>query len=56
MPQKTKKDFEANFDFENSGESAGLVKDDKHNTRALVNEYAEEIEIDKRSDLFLYRY
>lgn len=32
----------------------GLVKDDKHNTRALVNEYADEIEIDKRSDLFFF--
>ena len=26
--EKTKKDFEANFDFENSGESAKLVKDE----------------------------
>ena len=32
----------------------GLVKDDKHNTRALVNEDAEEIAIDKRSDLFFF--
>jgi len=33
---------------------AGLVKDDKHNTRALINEQGEVIEIDKRSDLFFF--
>ena len=33
---------------------AGLVKDDKHNTRALLNEEGEVIEIDKRSDLFFF--
>lgn len=33
---------------------AGLVKDDKHNTRALINEDGEVIEIDKRSDLFFF--
>lgn len=32
---------------------AGLVKDDNHHTRALVNDNLEEIAIDKRSDLFL---
>ena len=33
---------------------AGLVKDDKHNTRALIDEKGEIIEIDKRSDLFFF--
>ena len=33
---------------------AGLVKDDKHNTCALINEIGEEIPIDKRSDLFFF--
>jgi len=33
---------------------AGLVKDDKHNTRALINENGEVIEIDKRSELFFF--
>ena len=33
---------------------AGLVKDDKHNTRALINERGDVIEIDKRSDLFFF--
>jgi len=33
---------------------AGLVKDDKHNTRALINEEGKVIEIDKRSDLFFF--
>lgn len=33
---------------------AGLVKDDKHNTRALINEEGEIIDIDKRSDLFFF--
>lgn len=33
---------------------AGLVKDEKHNTRALINENGEEIVIDKRSDLFFF--
>lgn len=33
---------------------AGLVKDDKHNTRALINENGEVIDIDKRSDLFFF--
>jgi excinuclease ABC subunit C len=33
---------------------AGLVKDDKHNTRALINEYGEEIPIDKKSNLFFF--
>lgn len=32
---------------------AGLVKDDNHHTRALVNNQLVEIKIDKRSDLFL---
>lgn len=31
---------------------AGLVKDDKHSTRALMNESLEEIELDKESSLF----
>ncbi|MBP3853258.1 MAG: excinuclease ABC subunit C, partial [Erysipelotrichaceae bacterium] len=31
---------------------AGLVKDDKHSTRALMNEDLEEIELDKESSLF----
>ncbi len=33
---------------------AGLVKDDKHNTRALINENGDLIDIDKRSDLFFF--
>ncbi len=33
---------------------AGLVKDDKHNTRALINENGDVIDIDKRSDLFFF--
>lgn len=33
---------------------AGLVKDDKHNTRALINEEGKIIDIDKRSDLFFF--
>lgn len=33
---------------------AGLVKDEKHNTRALINEEGEILEIDKRSDLFFF--
>lgn len=33
---------------------AGLVKDEKHNTRALINEDGEIIEIDKRSELFFF--
>ncbi len=33
---------------------AGLVKDDKHNTRALINENGEVVEIDKHSDLFFF--
>ncbi len=31
---------------------AGLVKDDKHSTRALMNDQLEEIELDKESSLF----
>ena len=31
----------------------GLVKDDKHRTRAIVNSCGEEIAIDKKSNLFL---
>ena len=31
----------------------GLVKDDKHRTRAIVNSFGEEIAIDKKSNLFL---
>ena len=31
----------------------GLVKDDKHRTRAIVNSHGEEILIDKKSNLFL---
>lgn len=33
---------------------AGLVKDDKHNTRALINQDGEIIDIDKKSDLFFF--
>ncbi len=33
---------------------AGLVKDDKHNTRALIDEQGNERAIDKRSDLFFF--
>ena len=33
---------------------AGLVKDEKHNTRALISENGEVLEINKRSDLFFF--
>lgn len=33
---------------------AGLVKDDKHNTRALIDSEGNIIEIDKKSDLFFF--
>lgn len=33
---------------------AGLVKDEKHNTRALIDEDGNVIEIDKKSDLFFF--
>ena len=33
---------------------AGLVKDEKHNTRALINEDGKELSINKRSDLFFF--
>ena len=46
------KDIVANLNLEI--DLAGLVKDDKHNTRALINEDGDIIEIDKRSDLFFF--
>lgn len=33
---------------------AGLVKDEKHNTKALINQEGEIIDIDKKSDLFFF--